>query len=50
MERVLCEKCHQKFFGSQENKYECPKCDTIYIRKNKKTDIQDLLNPGISAE
>jgi len=50
MERLLCEKCKQKFFGGDFNKYTCPKCKTVYLRKSKKVDIKELISTGIEDE
>ncbi len=50
MERLLCKECGQKYFGGEFNKFACPKCDTIYVRKNKKVDIREFIPVGLEDE
>ena len=50
MERLLCKECECKFFGGDFNKYTCPKCKTVYIRKSKKVDIKDFISVEIPDE
>lgn len=47
LERLLCKECHQKFFGGDFNKFACPKCRVIHVRKSKK---QDFIPDGLDHE
>jgi Zn finger protein HypA/HybF involved in hydrogenase expression len=43
LERVSCQECKIKFFAGAFNRMVCPKCKTIYIRKSKKVNLEDIL-------